>query len=348
MRKKFTRFLILVSVASLLITSIEARGGGRGGGGGRSGGGARGGGARGGAYHGGNVMNRTPSMSRASTRPAGSNRPAAANRPAAQPGRNRPAAQQRPSANRQDLRNQVNRYSQNRPAGNINRQDLASRNQSFSNNRTNQISQNNQLSNQVSNRLRQTRPNSNQWFDRNFLDRHDINVGYIGNGANLWRPAAWATLATWGAWNWSTPYYYDNGGYSYPVAPTEYATYTYSSPPQPAQVPATAGSDWLPLGVFAVASNAAEAAQSNRFMQLAVNRNGEIDGVLYNAATDTAQTLTGMVDPKTQMASWSMADRADSPIASTGIYNLTEAETSINVHFTDGTDQNWTLVRVQQ
>lgn len=307
------KLFILVSIASLLFTSIDARGGGRGGG------------ARGGAYQGGRVMNRTPTMSRA-----------------AQPSRNRPNVQQRPSvSNRQDMRSTVNRYAQNRPAATVNRQDLSARTQKFSNNRVNQIAQNRQFSDRASDRLRRDWPNSNQWFDRNFFDRHNIDVGYLGTGANWWRPAAWGTLATWGAWNWSTPYYYDNGGYSYAVTPTEYASYTYQSTP-------TAGSDWLPLGVFAVGSNAEQAANSNRIIQLAINRNGEIDGVLYNSATDQAQDLTGMVDQKTQSAYWSISNRPDSPIASTGIYNLTENATQINVHFTDGTDQTWTLVRLQQ
>ncbi len=323
----------------LLLTSLEARGG-RGGGGGGRGGGNRGGGR---SYSGGHVMNRTPSMSRAAPRAAGNR--ADFNRTAGN--RNIRNVNQRPSAqNRQDLRNQVNRYTQNRPAGNINRQDLSARNQNFSNNRRNQIAQNRQFSNLASDRVRRNYPNSNRWFDRDFFDRHDINVGYRGD---LWRPAAWATLATWGAWNWSTPYYYDNGGYSYPVTTTEYASYSYptttSAPAYSAPAPE---SDWLPLGVFAVASNAAGAATSSRFIQLAVNRNGEIDGVYYNAATDTTQDLAGTVDAKTQMASWSLSDKPNSPIASTGLYNLTEDETPISVHFSDGTEQTWTLVRIQQ
>lgn len=106
--------------------------------------------------------------------------------------------------------------------------------------------------------------------------------------------------------------------------------------------------EWLPLGVFAVANNASAASYTNRFLQLAVNRKGEIAGVLYNSTTDAAQDLTGMVDPKSQQVYWSMANKSDSPIASTGLYNLTEDQTPINVHFIDGSDQTWTLVRLKQ
>lgn len=377
MWSRIAALMVLVTAATLLINpiEIEARGGRGGsgrGGGGRGGAGRAGGGSRGGgAYRGGRTMNRTPSMSRASNRPSSSQgRRQVQNRPSASQGRvqqartaqQRPsaanrAAQQRPSAaNRADLRNQVNRYAQNRPAQNINRQTAQQRVQNFSSKHSNQIAQNRQISDRASQRLQQSRPDSNHWFDRNFFDRHNIDVGYVGAGANWWRPAAWATLATWGSWNWSTPYYYDyEDGYAYPVTAPD-STYAYPSstatmPSQSAQsvqTTTTADESWLPLGVFAVGRDANEAAYTNRFLQLAVNRNGEIAGVLYNSTTDAAQDLTGMVDPESQQAYWLMANRTDSPIASTGIYNLTEDQTAINVHFADGSDQTWTLVRLKQ
>lgn len=349
--------MILVTAICLLLTpnEVEARGGGRGGGG-RGGGGRTAGGARGGgAYRGGNTMNRTPTMSRASSRPAAYQaKQQLQTRPTVSPQRFQPsrqAIQQRPSAaNRTELRNQVNRYAQSRPTQQIDRQALGQRAQNFSSNRSNQIAQNRQISNRVSQRLQQSRPNSNQWFDRNFFDRHDIDLDYVGTGANWWKPAAWATLATWGSWNWSTPYYYDDGGYAYPITPTEstYPSQSTASQIQPAQTTAIAEADWLPLGVFAVASDANAAAHTNRFIQLAINRSGEMAGVLYNSATDAAQDLTGTLNHETQKAYWSLANRPGAPVASTGIYNLTEDQTPINVRFSDGSDQTWALVRLQQ
>lgn len=368
-----TILMVPVTAASLLLIPIEveARGGGRGGGG-RGGGGRSAGGARGGG--GGRTMNRTPSMSRASSRPAASQ---ARQRPQSRPAGSqmgqrssslqgqqaRHSIQQRPSAaNRTELRNQVNRYSQGRPTQNIDRQAFAQKAQNFSSNRGNQITQNRQLSDRVSQNLQHSRPDSKDWFDRDFFDHHNIDLDYLRTGANWWRPVAWTTLATWGAWNWSTPYYYDDGGYAYPLSSAE-STYPYpysttTTPSQPiqaqaqsiqsAQITEPTDGDWLPLGIFAVASDPNAAAQTNLFIQLAINRSGEIAGVLYNSVTDAAQDLTGMVDAKNQKAYWSMANRPDSPIASTGIYNLTEDQTTINVHFADGLDQTWILVRIQQ
>lgn len=330
MWKRITALMILVMTTSLLVTPMDAEArGGRGGGGGRSAGGSRGGGA----YSGGRTMNRTPTMSRASNRTTQGKAQQA-----------RQTIQQRPTAsNRSELRQQVNRYAQNRPSQPIARQPLSQRAQDFSKTRGSQIAQNRQLSDQVSQRLRQTRPN-HDWFDRNFFDRHNIDAAYVNSRLNWWRPAAWATLASWGAWQWSTPNYYE-GGYAYPITPEE-TTYTYT--PEQSQVNANVSEEWLPLGVFAVANNSSAAAETNRFLQLAINRQGEIAGVLYNSTTDAAQDLIGMVEPESQIVYWSLANRTDSPIASTGIYNLMGDKSSINVHFADGSDQTWILVRLQQ
>lgn len=367
MWNRIAALMIIVTASSLLLTPLEVEARGGRGGGGRSAGGARGGGARGGvkgaggarggkAYRGGHSMNRTPTMSRASNRPVGSQ---AGQRPQTRPSagrggvkQSRQGLQQRPSSvNRSDLRSQVNRYAQNRSVPNIDRQALSKKAQNFSSQRSNQSVQNRRLSENTSKRLQQSRRDYNNWFDRDFFDRHHVHGDYWGTGANWWRPAAWATLATWGAWNWATPYYYDDSGYAYPLSSAEsiypYSTTTIQTPQSPQEF-TSSGDDWLPLGVFAVANNANAAVYTNRFIQLAINRNGEIAGVLYNSSTDAAQDLTGMVDSNSQLAYWSMDDRIDSPIASTGIYNLTEDQTPINVHFADGSEQTWTLVRLQQ
>ncbi len=390
MWNRIAALMVLVVTTSLLILPFEAeaRGGGRGGGGGGGGragggGGRAGGGAnKGGSYSGGRTMNRTPTMSRASGRPAASQSisqtrqqlPARTNvsqgraqqaRQTNQQGLSTQRGRQKPTAaNRAELRDQVNKYAQGGQVQNINRQDLAQKTKNFSSNRSGQSAQNRQLSNNVSQRLQQSRPDSNQWFNRNFFDNHNLDVNY-GTGANLWRPAAWASLAAWGAWNWSTPYYYDDGGYAYPIT-TDESTYSYPTTTtvypgnttptqQPVQTQSDQGiqttatqGDWLPLGVFAVASDANAATQTNHFIQLAVNRSGEISGVLFNSATDVAQDIIGTVNNETQKAYWSLANKPGAPVASTGIYNLTEDQTPINVHFSDGSDQTWTLVRIQQ
>lgn len=344
-KNRIAALMVFVTAASLLLTliEVEAAGGKDGGRGGGKSSGGRSAPRAGGTYLGGHTMNRTPTMSRAASRPAVSMaRQQGQTRPSISQGRvqqSRQTLQQRPSVpNRAELRNQVKGYAQSKPPQNIDRQAIAKKAQNFSSNRGNQITQNRQLSTKMSQRLHQSQPNSKQWFDRNFFDRHNLGRDYVGTRANLWRPAAWGTLAHWGAWHWSTPYYYDEG-YAYPI--TVESIYPY--PNTPSQT-----GDWLSFGVFAVLSIANAAPPTHRFVQLSLNRSGEIAGVLYNSLTDAAQDLTGMVDPINQKAYWSLANRTNSPIASTGIYNLTEDQTPINVHFADNSDQTWVLVRLQQ
>jgi len=68
--------------------------------------------------------------------------------------------------------------------------------------------------------------------------------------------------------------------------------------------PAAADSDWLPLGVFAVAPP--ENAQPHTYQQLAVDRKGVIKGNFYDAISGTNQPIEGTVDRTTLMASWTV------------------------------------------
>lgn len=71
---------------------------------------------------------------------------------------------------------------------------------------------------------------------------------------------------------------------------------------------AAAGGDWLPLGVFAVVSEARgqDGSQQHNFQQLAVDRKGTISGNFYDAISDTLQPITGSVDRDTLTASWTV------------------------------------------
>lgn len=68
--------------------------------------------------------------------------------------------------------------------------------------------------------------------------------------------------------------------------------------------PEAAGSDWLPLGVFAVVPSGG--ASAHNFQQLAVDRSGKIRGNFYDALSDTILPITGAVDPATLRAAWTV------------------------------------------
>ena len=81
------------------------------------------------------------------------------------------------------------------------------------------------------------------------------------------------------------------------------------------------------------------------YIQLAVSKEGILSGTYQNTATDSSAALEGMVDKDTQRAAWSVVDK-QWPVMETGIYNLTESETSILVHFSEDQTQQWLLVRL--
>jgi hypothetical protein len=107
--------------------------------------------------------------------------------------------------------------------------------------------------------------------------------------------------------------------------------------------------DWTPLGVFAVSRE--EGQESDRSLQLAVNRDGVISGTYFNREKNEVRPLAGMVDKKSQRAAWAFADNTDEAIVfETAIYNLTSPTTNIMVHYgpSAGDAQIWKLARLEQ
>lgn len=111
----------------------------------------------------------------------------------------------------------------------------------------------------------------------------------------------------------------------------------YITPPQ---------EEWMPLGVFAAGETYTEAAYSSMFVQLALNKSGQIAGTYYNTATNEVHDLDGEVNEYTQEAVWKVSDNPNSPTMITGLYNLTQDVAIVQVLFTNGRNQNWTLVRI--
>ena len=133
-----------------------------------------------------------------------------------------------------------------------------------------------------------------------------------------------------------------------PIATAE--EYTTQAEEIAASVPEVSSDDveWLPLGVFAVtADGQADGADPTLFLQLAVSKEGIIAGTLQNAATDSVQSIEGMVDAESQRSAWTVVGESR-PIMETGISNLTEDTAPALVHFEDGQTQQWLLVRLDE
>ena len=56
------------------------------------------------------------------------------------------------------------------------------------------------------------------------------------------------------------------------------------------------------------------------FLQLAISKEGIINGTLNNTATNQTQTIEGMADKASQRAAWTVAGKTR-PIMETGIVN---------------------------
>src|SRR5262249_32860937 len=103
---------------------------------------------------------------------------------------------------------------------------------------------------------------------------------------------------------------------------------------------------WMALGTFAVATNQKDADPS-RVIQLAVDKQGIISGVLYNKDTDAAQTVQGQVDKQTQRVAFRIGD-ASNIVVESGLYNLTQEQAPVLVHFGADKVEQYLLVRLKQ
>ena len=160
-------------------------------------------------------------------------------------------------------------------------------------------------------------------------------------------------------WAWSTPIYYNYGSNVYYDDGNVYygdqvvATadqYAAQAEAIATSIPehAPAEDDWMPLGVFAMTQDGAPTgAEPTMYLQLAVSKSGILAGTLQNVATDTVQSVEGMVDKQTQRAAWTVAGQTR-PLMETGIVNLTQETAPALIHFADGTTQQWLLVRMDK
>ena len=115
--------------------------------------------------------------------------------------------------------------------------------------------------------------------------------------------------------------------------------------PAEADPAAEQADDWRPLGIFALVKG--DEQVSNDIFQLALDADGVVRGNYYNAVADQVTPVSGSLDKKSQRVAWRIGDSKD-VVYETGLYNLTQEESGVLVHFgTDRTEQ-YTLVRVEQ
>ena len=85
------------------------------------------------------------------------------------------------------------------------------------------------------------------------------------------------------------------------------------------------------------------------YLQLALSKEGVIAGTFYNESTGATHPVEGMVDEKTQRAVWKAADGTNPDlIMETGVYNLTQDQADVLVHFGSEQTQTALLVRLEE
>jgi len=190
--------------------------------------------------------------------------------------------------------------------------------------------------------------------------------GYASHYNRPWYWWSWATgprLASWIAYGWPTPYYWDYGrgeyiycddgvvyvnGRWYEPAPAYYDQTVRLIEEAPVLTAESAAAlEWMPLGVFAVTPDGK--ADANVTVQLAVTKDGVIGGTAFDPHGGTAYNIQGTVDKRSQRAVWSYHDDGNQRIVmETSIYNLTQPEATGMVHYSPTDMRVVELVRLQQ
>jgi hypothetical protein len=196
------------------------------------------------------------------------------------------------------------------------------------------------------------------WYGDSWWNDNHIDWPYYP-GFGYWGWASWAPLTSWGDYGWTDPIYYNYGEnvyyddgsvyYGDEVVCTE-QQYIDQAEAIALSVPETkpAAEDWMPLGVFAITQDGEPTgAEPTMFLQLALSKQGLINGTFQNTATNTVKAVDGMVDKQTQRAAWTVQGESR-PLWETGIANLTQDSTAVLVHFPDDTTQRALLVRLAQ
>jgi hypothetical protein len=175
--------------------------------------------------------------------------------------------------------------------------------------------------------------------------------------AGIWAATTWAAASSYGGYAYDTPVTYDYGS---TIVYQDDAVYVGGEQLATAEVYAEqattiaetgrkemppADEEWQSLGVFGMVQG--EETVANTLFQLAVNKAGVIRGNYYDALGDNNLPVFGSVDKKTQRAAWSVGEKRDI-VYEAGIYNLTQPECTVLIHYGKEKTRQMLLVRLEQ
>jgi hypothetical protein len=175
--------------------------------------------------------------------------------------------------------------------------------------------------------------------------------------STVWATAAWAMAGPYCGYGSAAPMYYDYGaggnvaydqGMVYQDGqPVASADEYYDQANQIAtEGQAPQNQDWLPLGIFAVISDESQ-TQTDKVVQLAVNTEGVIRGNYHDLLADKVTPISGAVNKETQRVAMKIEGN-DNLVAETGLYNLTNDEAPVLIHFNPDEQQVRIFIRLKQ
>jgi hypothetical protein len=180
------------------------------------------------------------------------------------------------------------------------------------------------------------------------------------NPHHWWSRATWEAITVWvvGTWGAPTPYnwgqnvtikngvvYLDGKELAGAADFAAHALAIASAGAQAMSAPPDQRDQmqWLPLGVFALTHEAKGAPTI--FVQLAIDKNGILAGTYFNANTEQTQFVQGAVERGSSRAAWSLANHKDT-VMEAGVFNLTQDELPVLLHFGTEQSQRWLLTRL--
>lgn len=204
----------------------------------------------------------------------------------------------------------------------------------------------------------------------NFGYYNAFRPGWYGRYPGAWYAAGWIGGSAWAYGNWGayssligypatqTAYVYNYGdnlvysddgnvydGGEVLATQEDYAGQAMQFADAGRDAMVAAEEQWQPLGVFAMVQG--DETSSDNIFQLALNSAGVVRGNYYNGLTDATTPLYGTLDKKSQRVAWSVGEKKE-VVYEAGLYNLTQEQTTMLVHFGKDRTEQYSLVRIEQ
>lgn len=171
---------------------------------------------------------------------------------------------------------------------------------------------------------------------------------------------SWPALQVWLPWRWNTPIYYHYG--------TDGIIYSSYSPESIHLIPVPSNqlfiaeavriantprplyknqNNWMPLGMFALSQDSEGGELAQEYLSLAISKDGLVSGAYVNVGDNETLEIEGAIDENSQRVVWKFVGQ-EWPVMESGLYNLTQEESSVLVHFSNMRTESRLFIRLNQ